>query len=83
MESKSLSELRLDYKPQIPDALDDIELLVGYSHDETHGNATIQTLFPKTHSQPIVHFQKGYPPKHVALKAVSYTHLTLPTTSRV
>lgn len=68
MEKKSLSDLRLDYKPQLPDALDDIELLVGYTFEKTTSDNTIQALFPKTHSSPIVHFQKGYPPKHNPLK---------------
>ena len=68
MAKKNLAELRLEFKPEIPGALDDLELLVGYALEETTCAPEIASLFPKTHSRPIVHFQKGYPPKHDPIK---------------
>ncbi len=68
MRKKNLCELRLEFKPQLPDVLDDVELLIGYEQEKTTSNATIKNLFPKTNSKPIVHFQRGYPPKHNPLR---------------
>ncbi len=68
MPSKNLCDYRLEYRPKLPDALDDDELLMGYGQEKVFSPDSIQKLFPKTHSQPIIHFQKGYPPKHNPLK---------------
>lgn len=68
MSKKNLSQLRLEFKPQLPVSLDDVEQLVGYPEENTESSAKIQTLFPKTHSRPVVHFKSGFPMKHALLK---------------
>ena len=69
MENKNeFEEERIQYQPRVPEVLSQLESVHALPGEWIKAPSAIQTLFPRTGHQPLIHFQSNQEKKHPQLR---------------